>query len=76
MSTPLIDPLTMNPMTQYTPEGFPQMLLYENLARSRRLEAEQAARTRRLVRLLSAAKRWERISRWAARRANRATAAL
>ncbi|EWC63056.1 hypothetical protein UO65_1620 [Actinokineospora spheciospongiae] len=39
-------------------------------------EAEQVARARRLVRHLSAARRWNRLSQWAARRADRATAAL
>jgi hypothetical protein len=43
------------------------MLLYENLARARMREAEQAARRLRLVRRLTMAKRWNRVSRWAAR---------
>ncbi|WP_156893784.1 hypothetical protein [Actinokineospora enzanensis] len=60
----------------YQPEGSPIMLMYENLARSRTLEAERTAHTHRLVRRLSAAKRWERISRWAARRAERVTVDL
>ncbi|PPK60828.1 hypothetical protein V5P93_001125 [Actinokineospora auranticolor] len=64
------------PMYAFKPEGSPQMLLYENLARARTREAEQTARTHRLVRRLSAAKRWERVSRWAARRADRVAADL
>jgi ribonucleotide reductase alpha subunit len=48
------------------------MLLYENLARERMREAEQDAATQRLVRRLNAAKRWERLAAWAARRAERA----
>jgi hypothetical protein len=54
------------------PEGVKQMLLYENLARERMREAEQDAAEQRLVRRLNAAKRWERLSAWAARRAKRA----
>jgi hypothetical protein len=48
------------------------MLLYENLARERMREAEQDAVEQRLVRRLNAAKRWERLSSWASRRAKRA----
>lgn len=55
-----------------TPEGSKQMLLYENLARERMREAEQDAAEQRLVRRLNSAKRWERLSAWAARRAKRA----
>ncbi|GAA3065475.1 hypothetical protein [Actinokineospora globicatena] len=68
--------LVKDPMLEFKPEGSPQMLIYEDLARSRRLEAEQDAHARRLVRRLSTAKRWHRISRWAARRADRVTAQL
>ncbi|MGQ0841442.1 hypothetical protein [Actinokineospora sp.] len=68
--------LMKDPMYHFKPEGPTQMLLYENLARSRMREAEQVARTHRLVRRLSAAKRWERVSKWAARRADRVTTAL
>ncbi|GLZ41643.1 hypothetical protein [Actinokineospora sp. NBRC 105648] len=68
--------LLKDPMLTFKPEGSPQMLLYENLARSRMREAEQAARAHRLVRLLSAAKRWERVSSWASRRADRVTSSL
>jgi len=53
-------------------EGTKTMLLYENLARERMREAEQNAAEQRLVRRLNSAKRWQRLSRWAARRAKRA----
>nr|CEL21095.1 hypothetical protein [Kibdelosporangium sp. MJ126-NF4] len=52
------------------------MLLYEDLARSRMREAEQAASKLRLVRRLTAAKRWNRVSNWAAKRATRITSSL
>ena len=54
------------------PEGTNTMLLYENLARERMREAEQDAAEQRLVRRLNSARRWERLSAWAARRARRA----
>ncbi|HEX2132394.1 MAG TPA: hypothetical protein VHH15_12620 [Actinophytocola sp.] len=54
------------------PKGSKTMLIYESLARERMREAEQAARQHRLVRRLSSARRWERLSAWAARRAERA----
>jgi hypothetical protein len=54
------------------PKGTKTMLLYENLARERMREAEQDAAEQRLVRRLNAAKRWERLAAWAARRAKRA----
>ncbi|TCO62989.1 hypothetical protein EV192_1021133 [Actinocrispum wychmicini] len=53
--------------------GVSTMLLYEDLARARMLEAEQAASKLRLVRRLTAAKRWNRVSKWAAKRAARAS---
>ena len=59
-----------------TPMGVDTMLLYEDLARSRMLEAEQAASTLRLVRRLTAAKRWNRVSSWAAKRADRIASSL
>nr|WP_255356894.1 hypothetical protein [Kibdelosporangium sp. MJ126-NF4]CTQ95389.1 hypothetical protein [Kibdelosporangium sp. MJ126-NF4] len=39
-------------------------------------EAEQAASKLRLVRRLTAAKRWNRVSNWAAKRATRITSSL
>ena len=59
-------------MTKTSPKGTKAMLLYEDLARERRREAEQDARDQRLVRQLNAGRGWERVSRWAARRAQRA----
>ena len=61
-----------NHLDLVVPEGTKTMLLYENLARERMREAEQDAVEQRLVRRLNAAKRWERLSAWAARRAKRA----
>jgi hypothetical protein len=61
-----------NHLDLMNPEGTRTMLLYENLARERMREAEQDAAEQRLVRRLNAAKRWERLSAWAARRAKRA----
>jgi hypothetical protein len=55
-----------------SPKGTKAMLLYEDLARERRREAERVAGHERLVRQLIAVRRWERISKWAARRAQRA----
>ena len=61
-----------NHLDLVVPEGTKTMLLYENLARERMREAEQDAAEQRLVRRWNAAKRWERLSAWAARRAKRA----
>lgn len=66
------DDLITSLMRTTDPEGTKAMLLYEDLARERRREAEQAARHYRLVRRVSAVRRWERVSAWAARRAQRA----
>lgn len=68
--------LFKDPTYTFKPDGNTHMLIYENLARSRMREAEQLARSRELVRRLSAARRWERLSGWAAERADRATADL
>jgi len=59
-------------MNDRRPNRSKSMLIYENLARERMREAEQAANHARLVRRLSSAKRWDRLSAWAARRARRA----
>ena len=56
----------------FSPEGAKTMLIYEDLARIRQREAEQAAAQQRLVRRLSSARRWHRLSAWASRRAHRA----
>jgi hypothetical protein len=69
---PAHDPLN-ELMITVNPRGNKAMLLYEDLARERMREAERDAQRQRLVRHLSAAKRWERLSDWAARRARRAS---
>ncbi|MFL6118697.1 hypothetical protein [Actinophytocola sp.] len=61
-----------NHLDLLVPRGTKTMLLYENLARERMRQAEQDAAEQRLVRRLNAARRWERLSAWAARRAKRA----
>ncbi|MEV4320454.1 hypothetical protein [Actinocrispum sp. NPDC049592] len=68
----------MNTLNDYTcvPKGVDSMLLYEDLARARMREAEQAASKLRLVRRLTAAKRWNRVSNWAAKRASRIASSL
>lgn len=65
-----------DPMYTFKPEGPTQMLIYENLARSRTREAEQVAYTHRLARRMHTAKRWQRVSMWAAKRADRLNASL
>ena len=66
----LTDDLITNLM--HSPKGTKAMLLYEDLARERMREAERVAHQHRLVRRLSQVRRWERVSAWAARRAQRA----
>jgi hypothetical protein len=63
----LVNDLTYDPH----PKGTKGMLLFEDLARERRREAEQDACDQRLARQASAGRRWERVSAWAARRADR-----
>lgn len=70
MNTPTMHP-QQNPMNEPFPKGSKSMLLYERLARERMREAEQVAQ-QHLVRRLNSARRWQRLSAWAARRANRA----
>jgi hypothetical protein len=73
MISAVIDPMTDTVLTNdRRPNRSKSMLIYENLARERMREAEQAANHARLVRRLSTAKRWDRLSAWAARRARRA----
>jgi hypothetical protein len=73
MNAPVIDPMTdSDPMTITRPNGSKTMLIYESLARERMREAERAANHARLVRRLSSARRWARLSAWSARRAQRA----
>ncbi|HEY2205247.1 MAG TPA: hypothetical protein VGH99_12325 [Pseudonocardia sp.] len=52
------------------------MLLYEALARSRVRNAEEAARRLRLARRVVAARRWQRLARYASARAERARRAV
>jgi putative heme iron utilization protein len=77
---PLVEARTTGPLAELitnlmltpSPKGTKAMLLYEDLARERRHEAERVARQHRLVRHVSAVRRWERLAAWAARRAERA----
>lgn len=55
-----------------TIRGVRQMLFYEALARERIREAEEEARRWRIVRRLAARRRWARLARYAAERAERA----
>jgi hypothetical protein len=71
MTRELIEQRT-NHLNLVAPEGSKTMLLYENLARERMREAEQDASEQRLVRRLNSARRWQRLSVWAERRAKRA----
>ncbi|HEV2778684.1 MAG TPA: hypothetical protein VGX25_04715 [Actinophytocola sp.] len=68
---PVPDPLN-ELLLAPSPKGTKEMLIYEDLARERRREAERQARHQRLVRSLNAIRRWQRVSDWAARRAKRA----
>jgi hypothetical protein len=52
------------------------MLLHEALARSRHQEALAAARQHALIRQFTAGRRWATLARYAARRAERAAAAV
>ena len=78
MNPETIDPMTDTDVmtTNLRPNRSESMLMYESLARERMREAEQAAEHARLVRRLSSAKRWQRLSVWAARRAQRANELL
>ena len=73
MNPAVIDPMTDTDVmtTNLRPNRSESMLIYETLARERMREAEQAASHSRLVRRVSSARRWERLSAWAARRAQR-----
>ena len=74
MNPAVIEPMTSNELmtTNLRLNGNESMLMYESLARERMREAEQAANHSRLVRRVSSARRWERVSAWAAKRAQRA----
>ncbi|MFR9801868.1 hypothetical protein ACL02T_06110 [Pseudonocardia sp. RS010] len=56
--------------------GTALLVMNEALARSRRREAEEAAREHRLARRLTAGRRWDRLAAYAAGRAVRARATL
>jgi hypothetical protein len=68
----LLDELMYTP----SPKESKAMLMYEDLARERMREAERVAQHQRLVRRLSVVKRWERVSAWASRRAQRAASLM
>ncbi|MBA2324217.1 MAG: hypothetical protein H0V92_09485 [Pseudonocardiales bacterium] len=53
-------------------QGGPRMWMYEALSRARIQETEQEARRRRMVRELTAGRRWNQLARFASRRAERA----
>jgi hypothetical protein len=73
MNPAAIDPMTdTDVMTTNRPNWSESMQIYEGLARERMREAEQVANHARLVRRVSSARRWERLSAWAAKRAQRA----
>jgi hypothetical protein len=74
MNPAVSEPMTSNELmtTNLRMNGNESMLMYESLARERMREAEQAANHSRLVRRVSSARRWERVSAWAAKRAQRA----
>jgi hypothetical protein len=74
MNPAVIDPMTDAELmtNNVRPNGSESMLMYESLARERMREAEQVASHARLVRRVSSARRWERLSAWAAKRAQRA----
>jgi hypothetical protein len=57
-------------------KGSDDMLVHEALARMRMREAEQAAREYRQARRLASARKWQRLAKWAARRAERANVLL
>lgn len=56
--------------------GGPEMWLYEALTRARIQESEREARRRRMVRELSAGRRWHQLARYAEARAERARRGL
>jgi hypothetical protein len=57
-------------------KGSNDMLVHEALARMRMREAEQAAHEYRQARRVASARRWHRLAKWAARRAERAEVLL
>ena len=66
-----------HPMTdEYYPNGAVMLLMHEDLARSRMRESQRAAAQARLARRLTSARRWNRLARWANRRASAANREL
>lgn len=74
MNRAVIDPQIENDLVNdhHHLNGSKTMLIYEGLARERMREAERAANHARLVRRVTSGRRWQRLSAWAARRAQRA----
>jgi hypothetical protein len=56
--------------------GGPEMWLYEALTRARIQESEREAHQRRMVRELTAGRRWHQLARFAQTRAERARRGL
>ncbi|MBP2476592.1 hypothetical protein JOF53_005464 [Crossiella equi] len=52
-------------------QGFRTMHLYEELSKVRIQEAHRVSRERRLACQLASARRWRRVSQWAARLADK-----
>jgi len=65
-----------NPMTENYYSNGTVMLLQEAMARARMRESQRVAAEWRLARRLTSAKRWGRLSNWAARHAAEANRAL
>jgi hypothetical protein len=63
-------------LVQTNTREFNEMLMHEALARARMREAEQAAQRDRLARRVAAARSWQRLAAWTARRAAKANSAL
>ncbi|WP_199442572.1 hypothetical protein [Umezawaea beigongshangensis] len=73
----ITQPNTWNiPTPDGEPRGLNPMLLEENLARDRMRDAESFAEAQRLARRLVSARRWRRLSGWAAKRAAAVSRAL
>jgi hypothetical protein len=71
-----VNRLPLRPELDQTSRENNEMLMHEALARARMQEAEQAAQHYRLARRVAAARRWQRLSAWAARRAAQISAGL
>ena len=60
----------------FYPNGAVMLLMHEDLARARMRESQRAAADQRLARRLASARRWNRLARWAGRRASEASREL